>query len=83
MTGLDDGKIARKAFEWSEGYKPFNEGLRPQEYAAYGYEQGYKQAMADKAKSFEEGGQGKISLMGIMGWFWLFWLILGRLIGVY
>ena len=39
--------LKEKAFEWSVDYKPWEEGLSPQDYARHGYEQGYAQAMKD------------------------------------
>ena len=82
MEGLDDGEIARKAYEWSADFKPFDGGLSPEAYAAYGYEQGYKQAMVDKANSFEDEGYENadpsvfLEVVGIIGTVGLLlWLI--------
>ncbi len=40
-------KIGEKASEWATDYKPWDDGLPPHEYARYGYEEGYKQAVID------------------------------------
>ena len=39
--------IKEIAFDWSTDYKPWEDNLSPQEYAAYGFEQGYKRAIRD------------------------------------
>tara|TARA_R110000751_G_scaffold1985_15_gene7666 strand:- start:4315 stop:4926 length:612 start_codon:yes stop_codon:yes gene_type:complete len=41
------------AFEWSVDYKPFEEDLRPQEYARYGYEKGYEH-LEKKLRALEQ-----------------------------
>lgn len=42
MTEKD---ISDLAFEWSIDYKPWEDNLPPQEYARYGFEQGYRRAL--------------------------------------
>ena len=44
---MDNKEIYDKACEWSVDYKPWEEDLDYREYARYGYEQGYKQALKD------------------------------------
>ena len=39
--------IKEKAFDWAIDYKPWEYDLPPQDYARYGYEQGYQQALED------------------------------------
>lgn len=43
-------KIEELAFEWSVDYKPWDETMSPQEYARYGFEQGYRRALEDLKK---------------------------------
>lgn len=42
-----DREIFDKAFEWAIDYKPWEEDLPYRDYASYGYQQGYKQALKD------------------------------------
>lgn len=42
------------AKEWATDYKPFEEDLRPQQYAEYGFEQGYKRGVNDLFKLIGE-----------------------------
>ena len=47
---LSEKEIEREAFNWAVDYKPWDETLRPQDYAKYGYQEGYKQAQRDLLK---------------------------------
>ncbi len=37
---------------WSEGYRPLEEDLSPQDYAGYGFTIGYRAALRDLAREF-------------------------------
>jgi len=43
-----------RAFDWAVDYKPWEEGLSPQAYAQYGYEQGFLDGVAYE-KEMNEG----------------------------
>ncbi len=42
---MNDDEIKALAFDWAIDYKPWQDDLHPNEYAEYGFEQGYRAAM--------------------------------------
>ena len=42
MDSDQERAIESAAFEWAVDYKPWEDGLPPQDYARYGFEQGAK-----------------------------------------
>jgi hypothetical protein len=48
--------IQKKAFDWACDYKPWQEDMAPQDYARYGFEQGYKRAIREIRAALRKQG---------------------------
>lgn len=48
--------ISSEAFDWAVDYKPWQEDLTPQDYARYGFEQGYRRAVRDIRDTLRKQG---------------------------
>lgn len=51
---MNHKEISDIAFEWVVDYKPFETDLHYKEYAKYGFEKGYEEAMKKKVQETDE-----------------------------